>query len=219
MQAFSASCPAWPNGVWPRSCASAIASVRSSSSRRLRATERADLRHLEAVREPRAEEIAFVVDEHLRLVLEPPESGRMDDAVAVALVLAAAARRRLAVAPAADALGRAPRSGAAVLTHARRAARALGQRARRAPRRRRPRRALRSRMNRMPPALHLLVVPHQLEVALDAQVGRGDRQSGARRAARRCARHRPRRCSPRRCESRAASTMPAATASPCSQVP
>src|SRR5512134_292289 len=41
MQALRESWPVWPNGVWPRSCASATASVRSSSSRRLRATERA----------------------------------------------------------------------------------------------------------------------------------------------------------------------------------
>ena len=54
-----------------------------------------DLRHFEAVREPRAEEIAFVVDEDLGLVFEPPEGGGMDDAVAVALVFGAAPRGRL----------------------------------------------------------------------------------------------------------------------------
>ncbi len=75
-----------------------------------------DLGDLQAVGEARAEEIPFVVDEHLRLVLEPTEGAGMDDAVAVALVLAAPARRRLAVAPAAGALGaRRVRCG---LTHA-----------------------------------------------------------------------------------------------------
>ena len=86
-----------------------------------------DLRHFEAVGEPRAEEIAFVVDEDLRLVFEPPERRGMDDAVAVALVFAAAARRRLAMAPAAGALGRAPRRARA-LRHARAALEHVGQR-------------------------------------------------------------------------------------------
>ena len=50
-----------------------------------RARERAgDLRDFERVGEPRAVMIAFVIDEHLRLVRQPPERGRMDDAVAVA---------------------------------------------------------------------------------------------------------------------------------------
>ena len=38
--ASSASSPAWPNGVWPRSCPSPIASVRSSFSASARATTR-----------------------------------------------------------------------------------------------------------------------------------------------------------------------------------
>ena len=44
-----------------------------------------DLRDLERVREPRAVVIARRREEHLRLVLEPPERLRVDDAVAVAL--------------------------------------------------------------------------------------------------------------------------------------
>ena len=40
MHSSSASWPAWPKGVWPRSCASAIASTRSSLSRSARAIER-----------------------------------------------------------------------------------------------------------------------------------------------------------------------------------
>ena len=39
-QRSSASSPVWPNGGWPRSCPSAIASVRSSFSRSARATPR-----------------------------------------------------------------------------------------------------------------------------------------------------------------------------------
>jgi hypothetical protein len=62
--------------------------------------ERADLRHLERVRQPGAEQVALVVDEDLRLVLEPAERGAVDDAVAVALEVAARRRRRLGMAAA-----------------------------------------------------------------------------------------------------------------------
>ena len=44
-----------------------------------------DLRHLERVREPRAVVIARRREEHLRLVLQPPECLGVDDAIAVAL--------------------------------------------------------------------------------------------------------------------------------------
>ena len=84
--ASSARSPAWPNGGWPRSWASASASARSSSSAK-RAGERAgDLRHFEAVGQPRAVMIALVIDEDLGLVVQPAEGGRMQDAVAVARV-------------------------------------------------------------------------------------------------------------------------------------
>ena len=64
-----------------------------------------DLRHLERVRQPRAVVIALVEDEHLRLVGQTAEGGRVQHAVAVALegaagralglgVQAAAARNR-----------------------------------------------------------------------------------------------------------------------------
>jgi hypothetical protein len=56
-----------------------------------------DLRDFDRVRQPRPVEIALVIDEHLRLVDEPPERGRMNDSIAVALVLAAQDRRRLNV--------------------------------------------------------------------------------------------------------------------------
>src|SRR3546814_7983890 len=51
-----------------------------------RATDRAgDLRHLDAVREPRPVIVALMLDEDLRLVLEAPERRGMDDPIAVAL--------------------------------------------------------------------------------------------------------------------------------------
>ena len=96
-RACSASSPAWPNGVWPRSWASATASPRSSSSRSVRQMRARDLRHLERMGEPRAVVIALVIDEDLRLVLQPAERRRMDDAVAVALERAARRRLRLGV--------------------------------------------------------------------------------------------------------------------------
>ena len=66
-----------------------------------RAGERAgDLGDFERVGQPRAEMIALVIDEHLGLVGEPAEGGRMDDAVAVAAELVAGGAWRLGVAPA-----------------------------------------------------------------------------------------------------------------------
>ena len=63
-----------------------------------RAGERAgDLGDLDRVGEAGAEMVALVMDEHLRLVGEAAEGGRMDDAVAVALEFGAGRRRRLGV--------------------------------------------------------------------------------------------------------------------------
>ena len=60
------------------------------------AGERArDLRHLDRVGEAGAEMVALVIDEHLGLVGEPAESGRMNDPVAVALEFGPRRRRRL----------------------------------------------------------------------------------------------------------------------------
>ena len=84
-QRSSASSPVWPNGGWPRSWPSAIASVRSSFSRSARATPREMPGHLERVRHPRAEVVALGGDEDLRLALQAPERLRVHDAVAVAL--------------------------------------------------------------------------------------------------------------------------------------
>ena len=61
-----------------------------------RARQRAgDLGDFEGVGEPGAVMVAFVVDEHLRLVGEPAERGGMDDAVAIATEIAAGGARRL----------------------------------------------------------------------------------------------------------------------------
>ena len=65
-----------------------------------------DLRHLQRVRQPRAVVVALVEHEHLRLVGEPPEGRRMQDAVAVALERAA--RRALGSASRRPRLGTAP---------------------------------------------------------------------------------------------------------------
>ncbi len=81
----SASSPVWPNGGWPRSWPSAIASVRSSFSLSARATAREMPGHLERVGHPRAEVVALGSDEDLRLVLEAAKGLRVDDPVAVAL--------------------------------------------------------------------------------------------------------------------------------------
>ena len=54
-----------------------------------------DLRDLEAVRESRAKQVAFVIDEDLGLVFEAAERRRVNDTVAVALEFGAANRRRL----------------------------------------------------------------------------------------------------------------------------
>ena len=56
-----------------------------------------DLRHLDAVGEPGAVEIALVVDEDLGFVLELAEGAAVDDAVAVALPGRARLRLRLGV--------------------------------------------------------------------------------------------------------------------------
>ncbi len=67
-----------------------------------RAGQRAgDLRHFERVGEAGAVMVALVEHEDLRLVLEPAEGGRVDDAVAVAAEGAAVLARRLRMQPAA----------------------------------------------------------------------------------------------------------------------
>ena len=120
MQSSSASCPAWPKGVWPRSCASAIASTRSSFEPQRARDRAAELRDLERMRQPRAEQVAFVVEEHLRLVDQAAERGGVHDAVAVALELGARGRRRLRVAAAARCARDRRRRARALIASARR---------------------------------------------------------------------------------------------------
>jgi hypothetical protein len=93
-QRSSARSPAWPNGE------------RGGLGQILVEAERAgertgDLRDLEGVGQPSAVVIALVRDEHLRLVGEAAERGRVDDAVAVAAEVAAGEARRLGKAAAA----------------------------------------------------------------------------------------------------------------------
>ena len=106
----------------------AIASTRSSFRRSARRDAARDARRLERVREPRAEVVALGIDEDLRLVAQPAERLRVDDAVAVAL------ERRP---QAAFLLGQ--RRARASRTSARRAARATAPRARARGSRRRQR--------------------------------------------------------------------------------
>ena len=67
-----------------------IVSERQSFGEVFVETERAadrprDLRHFEAMGQPRPIVVALVIDKDLRLMGEPPKRGRVDDAVAVAL--------------------------------------------------------------------------------------------------------------------------------------
>ena len=59
------------------------------------------LRYLQRVSQSRAIQVAFVIDEDLRLVHEAPERGRVNDAVPVPLIFTAVCGRRLLDAPAA----------------------------------------------------------------------------------------------------------------------
>ena len=233
MQSFSASWPAWPNGVWPRSCASAIASTRSSLRPQGARDRAAELRHFERMREPRAEQVAFVVQEHLRLVDQPAKRRGVHDAVAVALELGA---RRRAAASAwrrpRDAPGRrrtarhgviaraCPRSSSALRPHASRAATSRTS-ASGAPRMHGACRARRSRTKRISPRLGLLVDAHQLQVAARAPSAGRHARAGRRAAisARQALHERRVDQPPSRCDSCAAITMPQPTASPCSHSP
>ena len=122
----SASSPACPNGVCPRSWPSPIASTRSSFSRSARATPREIPVVSSVCVMPRAVVVAGGVDEDLRLVHQPPERLRCGRS----------GRGRAGTACAAGTAP--PRARArASRTSARRAARASAPRARgRAPRRR-----------------------------------------------------------------------------------
>ena len=58
-----------------------------------------DLGDFQGVRQARTKQVAFVVDENLRLVLQPAKGPRMHDTVAIALEFAAVSRRRLRITP------------------------------------------------------------------------------------------------------------------------
>nr|GEU28520.1 hypothetical protein [Tanacetum cinerariifolium] len=112
----------------------------------------AHLRHFQAVREAGAEQVAFVVKKNLGLVFEPAERRRMDDAVAVALELAARRVRRL-------------RRGQQQFL------RRVGDAGR----------AQRLEQDELDGAAFVLLVHfHQFQPALGAQVGRLDGQAGRR---------------------------------------
>jgi hypothetical protein len=78
-----------------------MASVRGSFRRRHASDRTRDLRDLDGVRQRRAVQVAFVIDEDLGLVDQAAKGVGMDDAIAVALKLAAEFRLRLRKAPAA----------------------------------------------------------------------------------------------------------------------
>ncbi len=66
-----------------------------------RARQRAgDLRHFQRMSEPGAVVVALVIDEHLRLMRQPPERAGMDNAVAVAPERVTGRARRLGMQPA-----------------------------------------------------------------------------------------------------------------------
>ena len=89
--------PLWPNGEWPRSCASAMVSAKISVQFQRAGDVARDGGDFNRVREPRAQMVAGAVEKNLRLVFQPAEGARMDDAVAVALVMRAPFRRGLLV--------------------------------------------------------------------------------------------------------------------------
>ena len=224
MQSFSASWPAWPNGVWPRSCASAIASTRSSFRRRLRATERPICATSRlCVSRVRNRSPSWLTKTWV-LYSSRRKAVRMDDAVAVALELAARRRRRLGVAPPAP-----PRGCAAYGREARcrgACARALMACTQAAEGRQQlprgawltnglPERLEQDELDRA--ALDLLVVLPSARASARCR-GRAPRPAGRRAAtsarmrATSAASTRPRRCDRSRRQHHAA-----ATASPCSQ--
>ncbi len=144
----------------------------------------ADLRHLERMRQPGAEQVALVVQEHLGLVDQAPEGGAVDDAVPVALEGVARLAARLGDAPATARRRIArPRRQRPTVRHGvgdqaqcasiTSATSASSTRMQSGPAR---------RLDQHEPqiaALGLLVDPHQLEVARRAEGGRAHRQAGA----------------------------------------
>ena len=152
-----------------------------------RARDRAaELRDLQRMREPRAEQVAFVVQEDLGLVDQPPERGGMHDAVAIALERVARRRRRFRMAPAA----RSRRvAGVGRLAHRLQGSRSLTQAAQHCASTSRTiasgalrtsgRAGLVDHDEADLAGLRLLVDAHQFEVALGAERRSDHRQPGA----------------------------------------
>ena len=78
--------PAWPKGGWPMSWARAMASVRSSLSRKPPRHGAGHLGDFERMRQPGAVVVVDRRDEHLRLAGHAAEGGAVDDPFAIALV-------------------------------------------------------------------------------------------------------------------------------------
>ena len=101
MHSLSASWPAWPKGVWPRSCAKRDGLGQVLVQFQRSGNGAANLGDLDRVRQARAVQIAFVVDEYLGFVFQAPKRRAVNDTVAVALVFGAVRRARLGILPAA----------------------------------------------------------------------------------------------------------------------
>ena len=83
------------------SCASASASVRSSSRPSAARHRARDLRHFDGVSQAVAEVIGNAGRENLRLIFQPAKCPRMDYAVAIALEFVAVRMRKFRIEPAA----------------------------------------------------------------------------------------------------------------------
>jgi len=102
----NASCPAWPNGVCPRSCASRIASTEVFVEPQAARHRARDLRNLETVGERVRNRIAFVIDEDLVLYSRRAKCGGVNKMrVARRCNSRASHGRRFAPAPAAAVVG------------------------------------------------------------------------------------------------------------------
>jgi hypothetical protein len=143
------------------------------------------LRHFDRVREPRAEQVALVVQEHLGLVDQAAEGRGVHDAVAVALEVGARRRGRLGMAAPAAARGIAGIGGGSCASAVQSAStwRTIASGAPRTPAR--PGRLDHDEADLA--AFGLLVHAHQLQVAVGAQRGADRRQARARdQRVRRC---------------------------------
>jgi hypothetical protein len=128
-----------------------------------------DLGDFEAVSQAGTEQVALVIDEDLRLVFETPKGGRVYDPVPVALEFAAMRRLRVRVMATAR-VDRGYRIRRQVQACAQRSAMARPHFRQRRSVGQQPARLLQEDQTKLA-ALHLLVVLHQLKVAVDASIG------------------------------------------------